>query len=119
VVRLKFYARVNGFESNDNAVCQVSSNGYQWDTLFTWTNDQDDNNYYPYNFSLNAYELTDEFWIRFRSNCNGSNDNFYVDYIEIVSLDVFGITAIAGDTVIKATVLIDNGVVTLLTWYYI
>jgi hypothetical protein len=119
VVRLKFYAKVNGFESNDNAVCQVSSNGYQWSTLFTWTNDQDDNNYYPYNFSLNAYELTDEFWIRFRNNSNGSNDYFYVDYIEIVSLDVFGITAIAGDTVIKATVLIDNGVVTVLTWYYV
>jgi hypothetical protein len=119
VVRLRFYAKVNGFEGSDNAVCQVSSNGYQWDTLFTWTNEQDDNNYYPYNFSLNAYEMTSEFWIRFRSNCNNSNDYFYVDYIEIVSLDVFGITAIAGDTVIKATVLIDNGVVTVLTWYYV
>jgi hypothetical protein len=68
---------------------------------------------------LNSYQLTSQFWIRFRNNSNGSNDYFYVDYIEIVSLDVFGITAIAGDTVIKASVMIDNGVVTILTWYYV
>ena len=119
IVHLRFWAKVDSFESGDNAVCQVSANGTSWTTVYTWTRSHSDNTYHNYDISLASFPMTSRFWIRFDSNTNNTNDYFYVDKIELVNLDTFGITVKAGDKVIKAKVLIDDGVVTILSWYYV
>lgn len=117
--RLRFWAKINSFESNDNAVCQVSSNGTTWTTVRTWTR-RDPNNRYTYNdIGLSQFPMTSNFWIRFDCNANNTNDYFYVDKLEIVNLDKFGITARAGDRMIKVIVQIEDGVITILSWYYV
>ena len=119
IVYLRLWAKVSGIESKDSIICQVSPDGSSWETAYTWTSDHDDNNYHYYAISLAPYEMTSEFWIRFTSQCNNANDFFYVDYITMVSLDAYGITAKAGDSIIKAKVYIDQGVVTIIYWYYV
>ncbi|MBN1160782.1 MAG: hypothetical protein JXA17_02395 [Dehalococcoidales bacterium] len=119
IVYLRFWAKVSGFESRDNVVCQVSPDGSTWSTIYTWTTAHDDNDYHYYAISLAPYEMTSEFWIRFSSNCNNQNDYFFVDLISLVNLDAYGVTAKAGDSIIKAKVFVDSGVVTIIYWYYV
>ena len=119
IVHLRFWAKVDNFESRDNAVCQVSPNGSTWTTVHTWTAADDDNTYHYFNIPLAPYQMTSRFWIRFDCNGNNTSDYFYVDKIELVSLDAYGITVKAGDSVIKAKIYVEDGVVTVAYWYYV
>ena len=119
IVQLRFWVKVDSFESSDSAVCQVSPNGSTWAPVYTWTRSHSDNTYHYYTASLSPFQMTSRFWIRFDCNGNNQNDFFYVDKIELVNLDAYGITAKAGDSVIKVKVFIDEGVVTISSWYYV
>jgi hypothetical protein len=81
---LRFRAKVNSFESADNTVCLVSSDGTSWTTAYTWTPAESDNTYHYYDINLTSYGFTNAFWIAFKANMNSSGDYFYVDDLDIV-----------------------------------
>lgn len=117
VVHLQLWAKVNSFEGSENARARISSNGVDWTTVYTWDNDDDDNQYHFYEIDLTPYTLTDRFWIRFVANMSQTTDYFYVDNIAIESLHGYAITVTAGDRTIKVAVNTDDGLVTVLYWY--
>jgi hypothetical protein len=116
VVNILLWAKVNSFEAGETATCDISSDNITWTTVYTWTNADDDNTYHYYEIDLSSYDLTSQFWIAFNAHMSGTGDYFYVDDLEVVSMNGFGITALAGDRVVKAVVDIGGGM-TVLSWY--
>ncbi len=82
-VQLTFWAKVNSFESNDRAVVQVSPDGVHWTPVVEFTPAQSDNTYHEYSFDLPSFNGATDLFIAFDANMSGSNDQFYVDDIEI------------------------------------
>jgi hypothetical protein len=83
--RLRFKARARSFDSEyETATCDISSNGVDWTTAYTWTVNDSDNNYHYYDIDLTSYNLTGQFWIAFNAHMSGSNDYFYIDDLDIV-----------------------------------
>ena len=82
--RLEFWAKVNSFEALDEAYVLVSPDDIHWITIKTFTSADSDNSYHFYEFDLNAYTLSSEFWIAFDAGMNATNDYFYIDDINIV-----------------------------------
>jgi hypothetical protein len=119
VVHLRFWAKADSFEGSENARARISSNGSDWTTVYEWVNGDDDSQYHFYDIDLSPYIFTDRFWIRFVANMSQNTDYFYVDNIDIESMRGYAVTVTSGDTVIKAAVNIDNGIVTILSWYVI
>ena len=117
---IQFWAKVNAFEGNDRATCQVSSDGETWTTVYTWTRALDDNTYHLYTIDLSAFELTGQFWISFHANMNQTSDYFYVDNINVQKITGYGITVKAGDSTLKSVVGVDeDNVVTVLFWSFV
>jgi hypothetical protein len=94
--RLRFCAKFRSFESNETATCDVSSNGIDWTTVYTWTADDSDNTYRYYNVDLSSYDLTSQFQIAFSAHMSGTGDYIYIDKLDIVWL-VGSFTNIASD----------------------
>jgi len=119
--RLRFAATTrSSLENNEYAYCEVSTNnGSAWSTITRFSSSNETGSYVYYDFGLSQFPMTSTFWVRFRLTGTEQNDFFYVDKIEIVNLDMFGITAQAGDRMIKAIVQIEDGVITILSWYYV
>lgn len=82
--RLEFWAKATGFENGDEAYVMVSHNDSDYYTLKTWVNGEDDGVYHFYEFDLNAFTLSSEFWIAFQSGMNQTNDVIYIDDVNIV-----------------------------------
>ncbi len=82
--RIEFWAKAISWESGDEAHVLVSHNDSDWHTLKTWVNGEDDGVYHFYEFNLNPYTLSSEFWIAFDAEMNNKNDYFYVDDVNIV-----------------------------------
>jgi FlaG/FlaF family flagellin (archaellin) len=82
--RLRFWAKVNSFEGTENAQALISPNGTNWTVVHTWTTADNDNTYHFYDIDLSSYTLTSQFWIAFKANMGQTNDNFYVDKLEII-----------------------------------
>jgi hypothetical protein len=85
-VHLQFWAKVNDFEDEETALCQISSDNNTWYTVYTWTIGNSDNIYHHYDINLSSYEMTSRFWISFTSNMSGTMDYFYVDKLEVIWL---------------------------------
>jgi len=116
---LQVWAKVNSLEGGDIATCQISSDNVSWHTVYTWDEDDSDNTYHYYSIDLSSYDLTSCFWISFNAGMNGDDDYFYVDDIVVQKINGYGITVIAGDTVLKAVVrILDGGYISVLSWYY-
>lgn len=81
--RLRFWAKVNLFETNDNATLWISSNGADWTPVYTWTSLDSDNTYHYYDIDLTSYSFTSAFWIAFDANMSDTGDYFYVDDLDI------------------------------------
>jgi len=81
---LRLRAKVNSFESGDQAVCLVSSNGTSWTTVYTWTSTESDNTYHYYDIDLSSRSFTSAFWIAFQANMDSTGDYFYADKLDIV-----------------------------------
>jgi len=82
--RLEFWAKATGFEAGDEAYVMVSHNDSDYYTLKTWVDGEDDGVYHFYEFDLNAFTLSSEFWIAFQSGMNQTNDVIYIDDVNIV-----------------------------------
>jgi hypothetical protein len=85
---LRFWAKVDGFESDDSAICQVSPNGSAWTTVHTWNNGDSDNTYHYFDINLIDYGLTGTFYIAFDCNANTISDNIYIDDLDIAWIEV-------------------------------
>jgi len=82
--RLRFRAKARSFDNDsETATCDISSNGVDWTTAYTWTTVESDNTYHYYDINLTPYSLTGQFWIAFNAHMSGTRDYFYVDDLEI------------------------------------
>ncbi|MFH1802322.1 MAG: endo alpha-1,4 polygalactosaminidase [archaeon] len=88
-VTLRFYAKVNSFESSDFANLMVSSDGINWHILRTFTPDDSDNQYHLYEFDLTPYGLTNNVWFSVDGEMSATNDYLYFDDVSFVTEDVF------------------------------
>ncbi len=82
--KLEFWARVRSFEGSDQAYVMVSPDDVHWFTLRTFTSADSDNQYHFYEFDLNPYGLSNEFWIAFDAEMNSTGNYFYIDDVNIV-----------------------------------
>lgn len=82
--RLEFWAKIASFEAGDTALVSVSSDGIIWTIVKTFTSTDSDNTYHFYEFDLNAFALSSEFWIAFDAEMSNPNDYFYIDDVNIV-----------------------------------
>jgi len=94
---LRFWAKVNSFETGETATCDVTSDGTNWTTAHTFTTADDDNTYHYYDIDLTAYNLTSQFRIAFNAHMSGTGDYFYVDKLEIIWLAVAPQTVASDD----------------------
>jgi hypothetical protein len=79
--KLVFWARVNSFESSDTFAVRVSTNGTSFTTVKTFVNGEDDNVYRRHEIALASVSGT--FWIEFDANMSATNDQVYLDDIEL------------------------------------
>jgi hypothetical protein len=119
VAHLRFWAKVNGFETGDVARCQVSSNGTDWQTVYTWGNANDDNTYHYYDIDLSGFSLTANFWIAFSAAMDEPDDYFCVDNISLDTMRAYCITVAAGDRTLKVAVDMTDGEEKILSWWYV
>jgi hypothetical protein len=70
--QLRFYANAYSFESGDTAECQVSLDGSNWHTAYTWADGSDIGTYELVSINLNdidpGYGNATNFWVAFESN---------------------------------------------------
>ena len=119
VAHLSFRAKVNDFESGDTVVCQVSSDGSSWQTVYTWTTDESDNTYHYYFIDLSGFDLTGTFWLAFSAAMNQLDDYFYVDDVAFNGMQAYCISSGAGNRVVKAAVDLTGGAAEILCWWFI
>lgn len=79
--KLVFWARVNSFESTDTFAVRVSTNGTSFTTVKTFVDGDDDNVYRRHEIALASVSST--FWIEFDANMSATNDQVYLDEIEL------------------------------------
>ena len=123
-LRLQFWSKVRRFESGDEMYCLVSSNGSQWTTVKTWTSADSDDTYHFNDIDLSPYTMSSEFWIAFDSGMNANNDYFYVDDLNITGNGggagpesvTYEIESKAASATIWSTVVIEDSVITILSW---
>jgi hypothetical protein len=80
-VKLVFWARLNSFESSDTFAVRVSTNGSTFTTVRTFLNGEDDNVYRRHEIALGSVSST--FVIEFDANMSATNDQVYLDDIEL------------------------------------
>ncbi len=85
-VHLTFWARVSSFESSDQALIRVSSNGVNYTTVKTLTSANSDNTYRLHDISLAGFSMTSNFRIVFDAAMSSTNDRLFIDDIEIVGI---------------------------------
>ncbi|MBM3943988.1 MAG: prepilin-type N-terminal cleavage/methylation domain-containing protein [SAR202 cluster bacterium] len=83
-IRVQFWAKVNGFEVDDTATMEVSTDGGVFQVTQTWVFADSDNTYRFYDIDLSPYTLSDDFFIAFRNSSNAGNDQLYVDNLQVV-----------------------------------
>ena len=82
-VRLQFAARLNSFENSDKAWVKISSDGTNWNTVLEFANGQDDNQYHTYDIDIP--DVSDTLYVRFDAGMNKTNDQWYLDDIEVIA----------------------------------
>jgi len=108
-ITLKFAARVKIFEQGDEAKLKISSNGFNWTTLHTWTSADSDNIYYEHEYDLSQYTMSSQFYIWFDALVDNGGDKFFVDAIVIEHKPIFEVVIVTDDSTTTALVIIDNG----------
>ncbi|MEE8104605.1 MAG: PKD domain-containing protein [Planctomycetota bacterium] len=82
--RLRFWSKVNSFESSDSASVRVSPDGSNWTVLRTFTSA--DTTYAEYDFDLSGFAMTGAFQVAFDGDMNANNDQWYIDDVSIVAV---------------------------------
>lgn len=81
---LRLWAKVNSYEAQDQATVQLSLNGTSWYPLRIFNASDSDNQYHLYEFNLSTYPIQAPFWISIDSDASATNDNLYIDSVEIL-----------------------------------
>ena len=118
-LHLQFWAKVNGFEANDEMYCLVSSDYALWTTVKTWTSADSDNAYHFVDVDLSPYTMSSEFWIAFDSGMDHKKDYFYVDdlrIVKVVGAIAYEIVSTTGDERTRADIVIEAGNVSIRSW---
>jgi len=84
-VHLQFWARVNSFESADQAKVLVSSNGVEWTEVMTFKRG-DSTQYRQYDVDLSPFAMTDTFFVAFDANMRDTNDRWFIDDVQFVTM---------------------------------
>jgi hypothetical protein len=82
---LTYYAKYSSWESGDDAIVEISTNGTSWTTLRTHTTSNTSTGYNDFTSDLTGYAGQATVYLRFRGSMtdNDSGDNFYVDTIQV------------------------------------
>lgn len=78
-VELGFWAKAASLEGDDFVALEVSADGTTWETLETWADGADDNQYHLYEFDKSTQPISDTLWFRFLAQMDDPSDYFYVD----------------------------------------
>lgn len=81
---LQFWAKGNRWEPSDTAQLLISPDGSNWTVVYTWVNGFDNNTYQFFDIDLSSYQLSSSFWIAFDANMNRTDEDFFVDYLEVL-----------------------------------
>jgi hypothetical protein len=84
--QLTFWAKVRSFESSDSARVRVSANGSSFTTVMTFTSAHSDNTYRFYTIPLPSAMMTANFAIAFDAEMSASNDEWFVDNIQVTGV---------------------------------
>ena len=84
-VRLQFWAKVDSFESGDQAKALVSPDGVNWTVVKTWTSADPDDTYVFVDIDLSAFSMTSTFAIAFDAEMSNASDRLYIDDLQIIS----------------------------------
>ena len=121
-LHLQFWAKVKGFEADDEVHCLVSDvrpeHGSPGPYAMIWTIAHSDDTYHFYDIEL-PYTMSSEFWVAFDSAMDHRNDFFYVDHLTIVRAAgavAYEIVSSAGDERTRADIVIEQGVVSIRAW---
>ncbi|MCH8222742.1 MAG: LPXTG cell wall anchor domain-containing protein [Chloroflexi bacterium] len=87
-VHLRFWAKADSFEEGETARVEISPDGNAWTVLFTWTEDDADNQYHFYDLEVADGNFTEDFFVAFDADMNGGNDRLYIDNLAWVAVDV-------------------------------
>ncbi len=82
-VELAFWAKAESFESADIVTLEVSADGSSWLVLEIWDDGDDDKQYHLYDFDLSTMPMSDNFFLRFKSQMNEPSDYFFVDQVQL------------------------------------
>lgn len=85
-VHLTFWARVESFESSDNAYVWVSSDGVNYSIVQTWSNGDDDYIYKPYDIDISGFSMTNDFRIVFDPAMSSGGDRVYIDDVDVIGV---------------------------------
>jgi hypothetical protein len=81
-VKLRFWSKLDSFESGDKALVKVSGDGTNWGTLREFVDGEDTNIYHFH--ELDVPNLGNTLYVRFDAQMNQSTDNWYIDDIKLV-----------------------------------
>jgi hypothetical protein len=82
-VQLGFWAKVDSFESGDQAVVLAKSTGASFTTIASLNSAQSDNKYHYYELDLTSFLPATQIQIAFDAAMNANNDNWYLDDIRL------------------------------------
>ena len=87
-VHLRFWAKADSFEEGETARVEISPDRDNWTVLFTWTEDDADEQYRFHDFEIADGILTEEFFVAFDADMSGGNDRLYIDDLQWVAVDI-------------------------------
>jgi hypothetical protein len=94
-VKLRFWSKLNSFESGDKAYVKVSGDGTNWATLREFV-DGEDTDFYQFH-ELEVPNLGNSLYVRFDAQANESTDYWYIDDVKVVGTTPGIIVSTTGD----------------------
>jgi hypothetical protein len=84
---LSFWARVDNVESDNFIYIKVSTNGVDWTTLDTFSDDESDRQYHEYRYNLSSFGRPSSLYVAFEMDGNHNSDTINIDDIEFSDYD--------------------------------
>ncbi len=77
-VHLRFWAKVDSFETGDAVDCIVISDGTPY-LVRSWTDADSDSTYHSVDIDLSPYAMSSVFYVSFDARMSATDDYFYID----------------------------------------
>jgi len=84
-VHLRFWAKVDSFETGDAVDCIVISDGTPY-LVRSWTDADSDSTYHSVDIDLSPYAMSSVFYVSFDARMSATDDYFYIDGLVLRAL---------------------------------